>query len=206
MKKSRTIISFTRLSDGGLEAKALSIIDKMTDNATFPNPVPSLADVNAALTEYSAAFSNAQNKDKVQVAIKNIKREALIDLLRSLAAYVNFTANGNKSVIVSAGFDANKGIVGALPMPDPKNFKVVSGRNSGEAVTSVSGVRGVKSYVHQYTPDPLTDTSIWQSKYVSTRTNTFTGLEPAKKLWFRVMAIGTGDQVAYTDPLSMIIQ
>ena len=206
MKKSRTIISFTRLSDGDLEAKALSIVDKMTDNPAFPNPVPTLADVSAALTEYSSAFSMAQNKDKVQIANKNIKREALLDLLRSLAAYVNFTANGNKSIIVSAGFDANKGITSASPMPDPKNFKVVSGRNSGQAVTSVNGVRAVKSYVHQYTPDPLTDTSMWQSKYVSSRVNVFDALEPGKKFWFRVAAIGTGDQVAYTDAISMIIQ
>ena len=206
MKKSRTIINFTRLSDGDLEAKALSIVDKMTDNPNFPNPVPSLADVSAALTEYSAAFSNAQNKDKVQVAIKNIKREALEDLLRSLAAYVNFTANGNRSVIVSAGFDANKESTSASPMPDPKNFRVVSGRNSGEAVTSVSGVRGVKSYVHQYTPDPLTDTSVWQSKYATSRTNTFVGLESSKKIWFRVAATGTDGQIVYTEPLSMIIQ
>src|SRR5271156_6673975 len=104
MRNSKIIINFPTLSDGNLEAKALSIVDKMTDNANFPNPVPPLSDLSAAVTEYSSAFSMAQNKDKVQIAIKNIKREALIELLRSLAGYVNFTANGNKGVIVSAGF------------------------------------------------------------------------------------------------------
>jgi hypothetical protein len=206
MKKSKVIINFATLSDANLEARALSIADKMTGNPAFPNPSPTLAELTAAATEYSDALSMAQNKDKVQIAIKNIKREALENVLGSLGGYVSFTANGDRSIIVGAGFEANKDTTGAQPMPDPKNFTVVSGRNPGEATTSVSGVKGVKTYAHQYTPDPLTVTSMWQSKYVTSRTHTFEGLMPGTKIWFRVAALGSGDQMAYTDPISMIIQ
>ena len=206
MKNSKIIINFATLSDANLETRALSIVDKMTDNPNFPTPSPTLAELTAAATEYSDALSMAQNKDKMQIAIKNKKREALENVLRSIGGYVNFTANGDRSVIISAGFEANRDTTSALPMPDPKNFTVVSGRNPGEAVTSVSGVKGIKTYAHQYTPDPLTATSVWQSKYVTSRTYTFEGLEPAQKIWFRVAALGTGDQIAYTDPISMIIQ
>lgn len=206
MKSPRITTSFTALSDGNLEKKALAIIDAMTDNANFPTPTPALSDVSAALTDYSNALSLAQNRDKLQVAIKNTKRKTLLNLLKELATYVNFIANGNKSVIISAGFDASKDGVSAPPLTQPKNFKVKSGMNSGQAITSISGVKGARSYVHQCTPDPLTDASVWESNFVTTRTFTFEGMVPGKKTWFRVGAVGTGKQRAYTDPISMVIQ
>ena len=104
MKSPRITTSFTALSDGNLEKKALAIIDAMTDNANFPTPTPALSDVSAALTDYSNALSLAQNRDKLQVAIKNIKRKTLMNLLKELATYVNFIANGNKSVIIKRRF------------------------------------------------------------------------------------------------------
>ena len=206
MKNSKIVIGFTTLSDGNLEAKALSIIDAMTDNANFPTPSPTLSDVSAAITEYSSALAGAKTRDKTQVANKNIKREALLNLLRDLAAYVNFTANGNKSVIVSSGFDTAKDNASALPIVAPTNFKIAAGMNPGQATTSISGVKGARTYVHQYTLDPISDTSVWQSKYVTTRSYTFDGMGSGKKYWFRVAAIGSGEQIAYSDPLSLIIQ
>ena len=206
MKNSKIVISFTNLSDGNLESKALFIVDAMTDNPNFPNPVPALSDVSAALADYSNALSLAKTRDRTQVAIKNIKREALINLLKDLAAYVNFIAHGNKGIIVSAGFDTAKENGNGLPLTEPKNFKIAAGMNAGQAITSISGVKGVKTYVHQYTADPLADTSAWQSKNVTTRSYTFDGLASGKKYWFRVGAVGTGEQIVYTDPLSLIIQ
>ncbi len=199
-------MDWTRLSDADLETKALSIVAAMTGNSNFPTPTPALKDVSAAIADYSNALSLAQNRGKVEVAIKNAKKEALIAILRSLAAYVNFIANGDKTVIMSAGFDTTKDNASALPLAEPKNFKVTNGINAGEAITSISGVRNVKTYLHQYTADPITDASVWQSKYVSTRTCTFSNLQSGKKTWFRVAAIGTGQQIAYTEPLSLIIQ
>ncbi len=206
MKPSKVVISFTSLSDGNLEAKALSIIDAMTDNPNFPNPVPPLSDLSAALTDYSNALSGAKTKDRTMVAIKNIKREALIAVLRNVAAYVSFTANGNRSVITSSGFDISKEGKTPQTMSAPKNFKITIGKAPGQAFSSVGGVKGVKTYAHQYTADPLTDTSVWQSEYVTTRFHTFNGLTSGKKYWFRVAVLGTGGQIEYTDPVALIIQ
>ena len=206
MKTAKIVINFTTLSDGNLESKALSIIDAMTDNPNFPNPDPSLAEVNTAVTEYSSALAGARSKDKVQVELKNIKRAALITVLKNLAAYVNYTSKGDRSIMASSGFDVSKDAKSAIVMSAPKNFKIVSGENSGQAFLKVSGVKGIKTYAHQYTPDPLTDASVWQTKYVTTRYYTFEGLETAKKYWFRVAAIGSGDQIMYTDPIAMVIQ
>ena len=206
MKTPKIVISFTTLSDGNLESKALSIVDAMTDNPNFPTPDPTLAELNAAVTEYSTALAGARTKDKVQVELKNIKRAALIAVLKNLAAYVNFTSKGDRSIMASSGFDITKDVYGSIVMSAPNNFKVVSGENPGEAFLKVSGIKGIKTYAYQYTADPLTDASVWVTKYVTTRSHTFEGLETAKKYWFRVAAIGSGDQIMYTDPIAMVVQ
>src|SRR5277367_5770308 len=104
MRTSKAILNFTGLSDGNLESVALSIIDHITDNANFPNPVPSIAEVTAAVTDFSNALSGAKSRDKAQVELKNIKKAVMIALLKSLAAYVTFTANGNRNIIATSGF------------------------------------------------------------------------------------------------------
>jgi hypothetical protein len=206
MKSPKVVIGFATLSDGNLEIKALSIVDAMTDNANFPTPDPTLSDVNAAITDYSNALSGAKTRDKTQVAVKNIKRKALISLLKDLASYVNFTAKGDKSIIMSSGFDAGKEGISASTVTSPTNFKITPGMNAGQATTSIRGVKAARTYVHQCTPDPITDASVWQNKFVTTRSYTFDGLASGKKYWFRVGVIGSGGQVLYSDPLSLIIQ
>jgi len=206
MKTSKAVISFTTLSDGNLESVALSIIDHMTDNPNFPTPVPSLTEVTAAVTEYTNALSGAKSRDKAQVELKNIKKAAMITLLKSLAAYVTFTANGNRNVIATSGFDISKEGTTPSVMSAPTNFKMTVGKTSGQAFSSVGGVKGIKTYAHQYTADPMTDTSVWQNEYLTTRFHTFTGLDSGKKYWFRVAALGTGGQIEYTDPVALIIQ
>jgi hypothetical protein len=206
MKNARAVLNFAKLSDGNLEAVALSIIDHMSDNDNFPTPTPTIADVTAAVTEYTNALSAAKNRGKAEVELKNIKKNAMIPVLVSLAGYVTFVANGNRNIIATSGFSITKDGKTPQTMAVPVKFTVSAGLTTGEAISTVAGVKGVKKYVHQYTTDPLTPTSVWTSVYVSKRSYTFTGLDSGKKYWFRVAALGKGDQIKYTDPVGLIIQ
>jgi hypothetical protein len=206
MRVEKITTGFAKLSDGDFEKKATSIVTSMTGNDNFTKPVPALATVSSAIDDYSSALAAAQTRDRVQIAIKTEKRNALTAILRNLAAYVSFTANGNKSVMVSSGFDLAKEPVSAGPMQVPANFKAGIGTNVGQAVTTVSRVAGVKAYNHQCTADPLTLTSVWAGNYSTLRTFTFEGLDSGKKYWFRVEVIGKNGQVVYTDPVAVIIQ
>ncbi len=206
MKNSRAILNVAKLSDGNLEAIALSIIDHMTDNPNFPNPTPAMTIVTAVVTEFTNALSAAKNRGKAEVELKNIKKDAMIPVLISLGAYVTFVANGDRNIIATSGFSITKDSKTPQTMNTPAKFTVVAGKTTGEAICSVAGVKGVKKYAHQYTPDPLTPDSVWTSIYVSKRSYTFTGLVSGKKYWFRVAALGIGDQIEYTAPFALIIQ
>ena len=61
-------------------------------------------------------------------------------------------------------------------------------------------VRGASSYIIQKSPNPITDSS-WTQAGVSTKSSTtLTGMTSGTKYWFRVAAIGSAGQGAWSDP------
>jgi hypothetical protein len=203
---SKIKFDFPRLSDANLEISAQAIVLAMTGNANFTTPSPTLTVVNAAITPYSLALSAAQTRDKNKIAEKNDARVALQDVLILLGNYVTLTAEGDRTILLSSGFPLVKERVPAPDITKPENIEVANGINSGEANVSVTAVPYAKSYVHQFTSDPLTAASNWSSTPTTRCKHTYNDLAPGQKLWFRVAAVGCKGQLAYSDPLSKIVQ
>jgi hypothetical protein len=195
MRKPRILINFGSYTDANLKKKADFILQSMTGSAVFTNPIPTLAVVQAAIDAYSAALVNAATSDRNAVAVKNECRATLIGLLKQLGMYVMIVANGNITDLTSSGFTLAK-----TPAPvyitAPGSPIMSIGVNAGQLKSAVPRVPGAKLYFHQITPDPLTDTSNWQSIDSSRSKNTFTSLDAGKKYWVRVVANGSGGQQA----------
>ena len=85
----------------------------MQGNSNFPAPIPALTVVDAAVQTYQAALTAAQFRDKNAVALKNQAREELTFILSQLANSVMTTANGDRAMLISSGFDISKD-------PEPK--------------------------------------------------------------------------------------
>jgi hypothetical protein len=197
---------YVYMSDPGLLLKANTILTSMTGNTNFDTPIPSLASVSGTIEDYSTALVAAQMRDKTKVAAKNEKRLELVETLRALGNYVTQVAEGDEATLVSSGFTLAKSGQPSPPIGNPQDLRVENGLNPGEIETSVKAVKGARSYIHQYTADPITDNSQWTSEATTRRKNVFAGLEPAKTYWFRVAAIGANEQIAYSDILSKIVQ
>ena len=76
----------------------------------------------------------------------------------------------------------------------------------GQATTRVKRVAGAKSYVHQYTADPLSPDSVWVSETSINREHTFSNLRSVARYWFRIIAIGKGNQTVYSPPVARVVQ
>jgi hypothetical protein len=205
MKKSKILLNFSSYSDSKFQTKSEAILAAMTGNANFPSPVPTIADLTTAINLYAVALSAAESKDKTKIAIKNDMRTSLETLLVNLAASVTATAAGNRSMLISSGFDVssdtrNQRVLGAV-----ENFQVVPGASSGEMISSVNSVLNAKSYIHQYTPDPVTPDSSWAFAYSSACSATIAGLQPVKKYWFRIIVAGAHNQSVQTDAISKAV-
>lgn len=200
-------LGFSRYSDPNLLVKSQAILASMTGNSFFSTPSPSLAILQTAIDEYATALSAAKEGGKTNVATKNAKRTALVQLLVGLGNYVTFTAAGDVVAMVSSGIDLSKEPQPSAPLPTPVIASVEDGVNAGELKVIIYKVAGARTYIYQYTQDPLTESSEWISRNSTLVKLTLSGLQSGKKYWIRVIAYGNNGQEVYSDPvLTRIVQ
>jgi hypothetical protein len=201
--KKKIISSFIYCRDGDLAKITRRILDSLKDNTKFPNPTPALADVQKALDEYSTALSEAGGFDREKVSIKDDKKALLKQMLTELAYYVTQTSKGEKTILISSGFEINADR--SKPQKAPPKLRVELGM-PGQVTTRVNRVTKARAYVHQYTADPLTQDSVWISETTLKPVHTFTGLASASKTWLRVIVIDKNGDSIYWDPVLRIVQ
>ena len=117
-----------------------------------------------------------------------------------LATYVDNTANGDESFIMSSGFDvrAPNAPVGVLPAPT--GLEVVAGAFVGQLLAGWNPVPGARLYELQTSNDPNTESS-WVSRGTATKASlAVDGLPSGSHCWVRVRANGTAGPGPYSDP------
>lgn len=159
--------------------------------------------IEKTLLEYIAALSAAGGRGRVLVSIKDDKKAILRELLMDLAHYVTQTAKGDKTILLESGFDLNAD-KGASPKEMPK--LQVDLEMPGQVTISIKRMTGARAYVHQYTPDPLTQQSVWISETSLKPQHTFSGFESAAKIWVRIIVIDKKGESVYWEPVSRIVQ
>jgi hypothetical protein len=197
---------FEKLRDNDLAARARYIKDQMTDNPNFPTPDPHLSELHLVITAFEAALLAAQTGNRQDIVVKKVKRQELIDMLHLLGNYVLFTSRGDAAVATSSGFHIKKTPEPAPAITAPEGVHIDKGINTGELVLSFKKVPAAHSYVYAFTADPLTPDSQWQTRNGTITKNTFTGLERGKRYWCRVAAVGIKNQVAYSAPVTQVVQ
>jgi hypothetical protein len=181
------------------------VIEHMENNAVFPNAPAALAELKKVLPEFQVSLVNSQGRDKQKVSIKNDLKAKVLALLQEVADYVTVTSNGDRTLILSSGFDVTSETNGSNVAPSIEILEVELGQ-SGEATTRAKNVTGVKAYVHQYTKEPPGLNTEWIGVGSSKSTYTFEGLISDKRYWFRVVVVGTDDQRGYSPVVSRVIQ
>ena len=201
MAKTKIVTGFSRYRDPELDQKAKFIIDSMTDNPHFTDPVPAIAEIITANDAYIAARSAAETGDREAVAIKNQKREALENLLNKLALYVEANANNDEAVMLSSGFSLSKDHTPVGILPKPENFSARP-TEKGMITLNLKPIAGADSYQYEYR---LVEAMQWTIE-VHTKSNILlTGLESGKEYLFRVAGVGAAPERVYSDILSSYI-
>lgn len=198
---SLAVINYCR--DNDLAQTTRRVLDSLTGNTEFPSPSPALDVVDKAAQDYIVALSNAGGRDRKLVAIKNDKRAILRGLLIQLANYVTQVSQGNKTLLLSSGFELTPERSASGKLPPKLEVDITS---PGQATTRVKRVARARAYIHQYAPDPLTDSTVWTGETSHLPQHTFAGLTFATKYWFRVIALTSkGEQLTW-EPVSRVIQ
>ncbi|MCS3802137.1 hypothetical protein [Niastella sp. OAS944] len=138
------------------------------------------------------------------MAIKNNQKDLVQGLLAELAEYVTKICKGDLVLLLSSGFDITTDEPGILPV----SIEILDVKLGppGEVTTKVRKVSGARAYVHEYTSEQPTSDTNWYHQPSGLCTHTFKGLTSEKRYWFRVIAIGSGVQLAYSPIVTMVVQ
>lgn len=194
MKNPRVATGFMPYAETKLLQKANQIALGLTGNPNFPNSIPDLLVLGAAINAYAAILANPTSK--LNTAAKKDARNNLVAVLNQLALYVQMNSGNDVIVMLSSGFSLTKTPVGVLPKPE--NFKVKPLYN-GSVKMPLKKIEGADSYCFEYTQAPITANSIWVS-VMSTKTSTIvSNLGSGSYYAFRVTGIGSNPAFVYSD-------
>jgi hypothetical protein len=134
-----------------LVTHALAILKGLAGNPAYPDPVPTLPAITAAVEALQASQTAALTRARGTATVRNEKREALMKLLVQLKAYIQAQADTNvengASIIESAGVGVRK-----VAASRPRVFAAKAGALSG-TVQLVAPTARRGSYEWEYSTD-----------------------------------------------------
>jgi hypothetical protein len=180
-----------------------SVVTAMTNNPNFTTPLPSLADVSAAIAALLTAETAALSRLKGTVVVRNDKKAALVTLLQELRNYVQKTADADQengaAIIQSSGFPVRKTAV-----HKPRTFAAEPGPVSGSVVVTAQAAARRASYEWQYSTDGG-KTWIEAAPSLKSRT-TILGLPVASAVQIRSRAVTKAGPSDWTQPLVVVVK
>ena len=202
--KNNIVKNYRRQRESDLVTTAHRIVEKLENNTNFPNPPAVLAELKQILPEYQAALANAKGRDSEAISIKNDKKVKVMDYIEQLAQYVTVTSNGDRSLLLNSDFQVS-GEKQTQVTPYIEKLEVELG-SPGEVTTRIQRVGGARAYLHQYTTETPTSSSVWVSEGSASRQHTFKGLSSGAKYWFRIAMVAANGQLGHSPTVQRIIQ
>ncbi len=179
----------------------------LTGNANFPTPPVSLSTFGTKITSSTTKLTAAENlqaTSKQATADKDTEIDQLKAMTMQLVGYVDLTANGDESKILSAGLSVRAPKAPASTPGQVQNLSVTAGDNEGSLDVHWDP-NGGKSYEVQSSPDPMTSTSFVTRDTVTNSQTTLTGFTSGARIWTRVRAINSAGKGPWSDPAVKIV-
>jgi hypothetical protein len=183
------------------------IVQEMTKNRKFNSPSPDLTTLTGAAASLEAAYNTAQAaraNAKEQTSIMNQRVKALETLVMQEASYVQSVSGGDKAVIESAGFGVRSEPTRIGQLEAPAHVKVTPGPTDGSVHLNWRKVHGARAYNVERALD--SDRGLeWVTVFSSSKTRAVVNsMHSGHRYWFRVAAIGSAGQGAWSDAVSKI--
>ena len=196
VKLGHTQVTFVALVD-----KSRTNISRLTGNAAFATPNPTLAAMTTAADRLDKAIQNydfsrsRQDKQERDGAYADLKA-----MRADLGAYVQTTSAGDLEQITSAGFETEKGRQPLGQLPAPADVRAVVRPYPGSLEVRFGGVKGRLSYqLFICKGDPLVEAN-WELYITTGKTRLVVDeLESNATYFFRVVALGAAGMSPVSD-------
>jgi len=203
--KAKVALGLSKKTVAALILFVRNIISKMTGNAYFTTPNPSLSAVTTAIDELEVA---EENKKAQGIINRDNKQQVVHTLVNNLGLYVEAIANGNGAIIESAGMPVRKA-------PEPKTIPGVVRNIKAEDTTEVREVKvshkGATGADNVYYTEYNMDENLSEKGWVTMPSTgkhylVITGLDSGRRVFFRVRAKNTAGFGAYSSVATRIVQ
>lgn len=188
---SKIKIGLSGLSPICLVNKAQLLVEKMSLNDHFPNPEPSI-DILAARKDILADYI-ANNSFRDSNSIKeSAPYKQLLEVIRQLAAYVSRTAQGDREILLSSGFEVQSKKNDLQNPGFPENIQIHVSDNRGSVKLNWEKVSGKNAYVVQISStNPETADAVWVTVGVTSKNElNIQNLNLGMQYYFRVKTVG----------------
>lgn len=202
-KRWITILNLKKLTELERIAKAREIINKMEGNAWFPDPNPSLADLEAQADTTQTAYDNSRDAGSAATATFHNELDELERLMLKQVNYVEDVANDNEDegdeIILSAGMEFRD--QGAINIQD---FSVKNAKVKGSVDARIKAQKPRTIYLWDVREVGETE---WTRVKVTVQARyTFTGLTSKEEYEFRGgYQLAVDNEEVYFDPISLVI-
>ena len=172
--------------------KGRFIVMQMTANASvFPNPIPSLAEVQAAHDALHQAAVRACAGGKLLTAAKTEATNTYDRLIAQLAAYVQSISAGSEEIILKAGMEVRQKPSTRPSASQVNKLRAYPSRKQGTILISWTSLgRGYVFQLEMCTEEPDGMTP-WTQRISHGSEYEMSGLERGRVYYFRVAGIGT---------------
>ena len=205
MAHIRVSLAFTRDTDTNLHNRASSVSSGLyTAPAAYPTPPIAKAALDAANAAFDAAIPLAKAGGPMQTADKNNTRDALLAILRQLAAYVQMKHGDDLAVLLSSGFEAVVTNHAPAAMVVPHIRDILNG-GTGELIIHVDPIANIRVFSAQYAAvgaggvlGPYQNGGLHNdSRHIS-----IPGLTPGTTYSVQIQAVGGGSHISsWSDPM-----
>ncbi len=177
----------------------------VSGNPNFTSPTPSVAALTAGGDSLETLFNEAKAArlaSKSKTGLLDDQSAAVDLLVNQLANYVDTMSNGDAAIIESAGFATRATPTPVGPLPAPTDLQVAASEHPGSADIRWKNVGGAKAYLVERAQE--NSTLNWTMIGTSTKSEaSYNSMVSGTKYWFRVAAIGTAGQSAWSDPVPL---
>ena len=203
MPNYRVSYGFIKLSDDALPGFSLNVETGLTGNAALPTPPVPVATLTAARLLYVPKLDATHNGGPLQTVEKNNAREALEDLLRQDASYVQTKAGKDLAVLLSSGYNAVSTNRTQSPLPKAE-IASLQNDNSALLVLNIVPMLNARSWEVQV----KNGTGGWTSFGVFgyTRGIFIPSLTPGQSYSVQLRAVGGSTGYSdWSDPVTRIV-
>jgi hypothetical protein len=180
-----------------------NVVQSLTGNAQVPNPQPSVATIETALTDLEVAEANALARVRGAVATRNEKRTNVLELLQELKASVQKAADASPdqstAIIQSTGLTVRKHTT-----RKPRVFSAIPGAVSGSVKIVAPSAGHRASYEWEWSSD---GGKTWQILPATLQAKTIVpGLQPGSSLMFRYRSVVKTGAADWSQPVTLIVR